>query len=360
MKYTYLIGNGFDLNIGLKTSFGDFFKKYCQVTSNNNDLIKMFKKEINSNLSLWSDFETQMGIYTKQVVPFGEMSLIEYNFCMEDFRNELVSYLQNEEDRINAYIFRNKCDVVCHRAIEYPFQFMRTGLKKELERYILNFINESIEYNFLIFNYTHTFEEFLCPLGYLVIGDHDSTPRHWTDEDDEESMILDSIGHVIHVHGELGNAILLGVNDEEQIINLKLKDNKDFLYNYIKPTANYMLGDRQDEEAKKIISESDIIFVYGMSLGESDKIWWHQIVEWLSTKEGHREHFLIVFWFDSSLNRNSSLDNIKCQEKIENRLLTFLQNKDSETKKYVKNHIYASLNSNIFKLDFDPFEKSNL
>lgn len=99
---------------------------------------------------------------------------------------------------------------------------MRRGSRKELEKYILKFINESIEYNFLIFNYTHTFEEFLCPLGYLVIGVHDGTPRHWTDKD-----------------------------DEEQIISPNLKDNKDFLYNYIKPTANYMLGDRQDKEAKK-------------------------------------------------------------------------------------------------------------
>lgn len=27
-----------------------------------------------------------------------------------------------------------------------------------------------------------------------------------------------------------------------------------------------------------------MIFVFGMSLGESDKIWWHQIVEWARYK----------------------------------------------------------------------------
>lgn len=357
MKYTYLIGNGLDLNIGLKTSFVDFFKSYCKISVGDKKLLKLFKKEISKNVSLWSDFECQMGRFTLKVYPCGKLNVSDYSYCIENFRNSLIEYLLKEERKINSN-FINKCSHISARAIEYPFQFMRKGSRNELENYISKYVSESIEYNFIVFNYTHTFEDFLTPFGYNVIGDRDDSPRHWTEEDNEDSVVFDKIGKVIHVHGELGNAILLGVNDYTQVFNTNLIKNKKFIYNYVKPISNKVLNEQQDKETRKIISESDLIFIYGMSLGESDKIWWKQIMKWLLNNiENDREHFLIVFWYDGSMSRNNPLDNIKCQKKIIERMLSFCPDIDLKKKEYVSNHIYTSLNSNIFKLDFDPFTK---
>lgn len=353
MKYTYLIGNGLDLNIGLKTSFIDFFKDYCQISNDDNNLLKMFKEEISNNVFLWSDFECQMGKFTEQIVPYGKWDYLDYSFCIEHFRNALAEYLLKEEEKIDSN-FVNKCEYISGRAIECPFQFMRKGFRDKLEKYISVYVTETIEYNFIIFNYTHTFEKFLSSYGHNVVNSHDDEPRHWT-EDNEDSVVIDKIGKVIHVHGELGDAILLGVNDYNQVINTDLMENEDFKYNYVKPIVNKMLDEQQDKETKEVISESDIIFIYGMSLGESDKIWWQQIMRWLSNIEDNREHFLVVFWHDNLLSRSSPLDNIRCQERIINRMLSFLPDIDSETREYVSNHIITSLNSDIFKLDFDPF-----
>lgn len=356
MKYTYLIGNGLDLSIGLKTGFVDFFKSYCQISDDNNDLLKMFKNEISSNVLLWSDFEIQMGKFTEQIQPCGKLSLSDYSYCIEDFRNALMEYLLKEEKRLNNN-FVNRNDAVSYRAIGYPFQFMRKGSRNRLEKYISNYIEESIEYNFIVFNYTHTFEEFLSPFGYNVAGYDDDGLMHWTEENNEDSVVFDKIGKVIHVHGELGEPILLGVNDNNQVINTNLTVNEEFIYSYVKPIANKMLGEQLDEDAKKVISESDIIFIYGMSLGESDKIWWQQIVELVCDKVDNREHFLVVFWYDRLLNRNNPLDNIRCQEKIVNKMLSFVPNINLQQRELVSNHIFTSLNSDIFKLDFDPFTR---
>lgn len=44
MQITFLIGNGFDIGIGLKTRYEDFYKEYCIIRENDNDNIKNFKK----------------------------------------------------------------------------------------------------------------------------------------------------------------------------------------------------------------------------------------------------------------------------------------------------------------------------
>lgn len=105
MKITYMIGNGFDLNIGLKTSFSDFFKEYCNSKDHDDEVIENFKAEICNNTFAWSDFEFQMGRYAHEVEPLGTLSIQDYCNCMEDFRNEIVTYLMKEEKRINKTVF---------------------------------------------------------------------------------------------------------------------------------------------------------------------------------------------------------------------------------------------------------------
>lgn len=354
MKYTFLIGNGFDLNIGLKTSFLNFIEVYCKKSNHDNKAIKQFKEELSNNALMWSDFEFQMGKYAHKIEPLGTLSIKDYFNCMEDFRDNMVNYLFEEEKRINRHVFMNKCDTVCHRSIEYPFQYMSLGQRILLQEYLLKYNAESIEYNFIVFNYTHTFDEFLTPLGYNVVGDNEDGPRHWT-HDNEDRMVLDKIGKVIHVHGEFENVILLGVNDEQQVDNPEIIKNNEFRLNYIKPIANKALGEQQDEISKQVIEQSDIIFIYGMSIGQTDKMWWQTIMKWLCDATNSREHFLIIFSHDDKLRRNSPLDNIKNQKKIENTLLSFAPISINKNKDYITKHILCSLNSNIFHLDFDPF-----
>ena len=59
MNITFMIGNGFDLQLGLKTRYIDFYNYY--IAKNNNDMIA---KSINENYDLWSDLEVGLGEFT--------------------------------------------------------------------------------------------------------------------------------------------------------------------------------------------------------------------------------------------------------------------------------------------------------
>lgn len=60
MNIVFIIGNGFDLNLGLKTKYTDVYKDYCKTSTSDSELIRRFKKEIASDYDSWSDFEMAM------------------------------------------------------------------------------------------------------------------------------------------------------------------------------------------------------------------------------------------------------------------------------------------------------------
>ncbi|MCI9682689.1 MAG: hypothetical protein HFI26_15085 [Lachnospiraceae bacterium] len=76
------------------------------------------------------------------------------------------------------------------------------------------------------------------------------------------------------------NTMVLGVNDENQIANADFRepDSKERL---IKSDINESYGNTRKQDAQAVIENSSIICVFGMSLGETDQIWWQSIANWL-------------------------------------------------------------------------------
>lgn len=50
MNVTFLIGNGFDLGIGLKTAYADFYGIYCMPHQGDSPAVVKFKSEIQKKL----------------------------------------------------------------------------------------------------------------------------------------------------------------------------------------------------------------------------------------------------------------------------------------------------------------------
>lgn len=61
-----MIGNGFDLNCGLKTQYRDVYAGYIRTEANSN-VISQFKRDIESDIENWSDFELAMGEYISKL-----------------------------------------------------------------------------------------------------------------------------------------------------------------------------------------------------------------------------------------------------------------------------------------------------
>lgn len=97
MNVTFLIGNGFDLGIGLKTTYLDFYNVYCKTTMEDSWGIKRFKSELQDNYENWSDFEAAFGEYASNLYDSRQ-----YLEMFEDFVIKFSDYLKNEEKNFDS------------------------------------------------------------------------------------------------------------------------------------------------------------------------------------------------------------------------------------------------------------------
>jgi hypothetical protein len=91
MNILYIIGNGFDINLGLKTKYSDFYK-YYQSQFSKDQLVNKLKNEIAVGIDNWSDLEVAFGKY---MVNINDRE--EFDMVYDDIVINLGEYLENEE-----------------------------------------------------------------------------------------------------------------------------------------------------------------------------------------------------------------------------------------------------------------------
>ena len=93
MNITYILGNGFDVQMGLKTRYSNFLAEYCKIDDelDSNDIID-FKSYLSDRKikALWSDAEVGMGKYLKE---FSDETVQKYITRVSDFELKLDEYL---------------------------------------------------------------------------------------------------------------------------------------------------------------------------------------------------------------------------------------------------------------------------
>lgn len=279
MKITYLIGNGFDLNLGLDTNYTDFLKEYKKVNDTDSETIKFFKEKVLSEKKLWSSAEEAFGIITKKFKEDG-YDAEAYCDCHEDFCNNLAAYLINQEQRINYT--EKGAELAKHLAVGilgYKKSF-RENERNQIEATEKTIANGLIV-NFINFNYTQTLDLCLESLkkNISLLG--------------KRNGYGNSIGTIMHVHGTVHRDMVLGVNDLSQISDSSIFDGfgDEYISQIIKQKTNEMNDENVDRKVFDILKSSDIIYIYGMSTGVTDKLWWKRICELM--KENKKLHLFI-------------------------------------------------------------------
>ena len=110
---TFLIGNGFDIGVGLKTRYADFIATYLKQPSNTDVIVKL-KNAVNQNIDFWGDAELAFG--KLKFSTFGKDSYPVVKECVTDFSDALSEYLQNEERRFQIPDEKIKvafCSLLC-------------------------------------------------------------------------------------------------------------------------------------------------------------------------------------------------------------------------------------------------------
>ena len=245
MQVTFLIGNGFDLGIGLKTAYSDFYRVYCAETQKDDENLRNFKSAIQLKSETWSDFENAFGKYSSEL-----NDTAVYLELFENFVNSFISYIRNEEQRFDESKLDNAVEGMSKAFSTY---YKIRPADAEVLRRVID--RNDVYFNFVTFNYTNCLDKCFNAVKEKAGGCKFSGGY---------------ISELVHVHGYIDD-LIMGVNDETQIANKAFAENLDVIEGIIKPVQNQIIRMNYDERATKLIKNSTIVCIYGMSVGSTDK-----------------------------------------------------------------------------------------
>lgn len=321
MNVLYILGNGFDLAMGLKTSYPDFYKYLEKLTGS--ELLEKMKDEIKADKKNWSDMEEAFGKYTLNLNSQNELGDLykDLTLCLQD-------YLMLEQKQFNPTYEQQKSFIIEFSSPVDSF-IKGTDIQK-FNSMILK--NSDYHFNVVSFNYTDTLEKLL---------DYDEN-KEW-----KATLRSGTMGRIVHVHGVLGDSIIFGVDNTRQIANISFKRKRDATDLLIKKNSIEVLKSQDYEIFEKLITEANLIILYGVSLGLTDKSWWRKIKDELSNREDLR---LVVHVFSPNSDHRTK-QFAGHDERIFERL--FVERSGLQFKKLpeeLKDKVIFTVNSKAFKL----------
>lgn len=263
MNVTFLIGNGFDLQLGMETGYKSFLKWYIQQPTTDLDIAQFRNYLKNENSEWWSDAEIAMGQYLGQ---FSDYNIGIYFKNIRDFKLRLSEYLIEENlkydlandvsviDAFRDFMIKSADDVLLRPGI------LHLNTKKRLTDTYINFVT---------FNYTDALDR-ICA---SVRAQNNVLETFST----VNNGIRTRMGNIYHVHGTLDSSLIMGVDNREQLNSTLITDFSKLSRTLIKPIVNDELGRDEHENAIYKIKDSDYLFFYGLSFGITDKTWWDLI-----------------------------------------------------------------------------------
>lgn len=318
MNVTYIIGNGFDLNLGLKTGYQDFYDYYIEVPSPNSH-VELLKNTIKQDgYKLWSDLEVGLGKISAKYE-----KVEDFIAALEDVSDHLRKYITgiNNGVQIEQYDADRFRSDLCNPS-KYLVEADRFNLQS---LYKAN--NSAWNVNIVSFNYTSVVQR-------LLNFNNSSSARIGTNTVQGTTQIR----KIEHVHGDLDGTILVGVNDIEQIEKNTFRENIDLLEMFVKPRANDVIGKRLIDKCRTIINESHLICIFGHSMGPTDKIWWNLIKDNIVKRDCR----LILFIY------NKNID-VTHREYLRSRIKRQYIQKLGWAEN-MSQRIYIGLNTDIFNL----------
>ncbi|MDT3324430.1 MAG: bacteriophage abortive infection AbiH family protein [Bacillota bacterium] len=255
---TIIYGNGFDINLGLNTKFVDFYKWLESEQKHAKDKIYQFiKNEKSINYLNWSDLEVGLGNYTLR----GDFNPDEFMDSHDNLLEDLNEYLLLEQEKFETPPPTYRDGILLRTLREIPLKLSATSQKKEAIS-IQNAYDRGLDINFISFNYTQNMEKIIYEPRILKNGPS-----------------LYQINMPIHIHGILKESKVLGVNDSTQYAH-NLFD-KSFEKYFVKNSLLKSISSSQLDDSLYILNNSDIVLLFGMSLGNTDKFYWEEIFRWL-------------------------------------------------------------------------------
>ena len=326
MNIVHIIGNGFDLNLGLKTSYKHFYEYYKNQESKIEN-IKLLKKEIESDSENWSDLELALGKFTRKVKTVEEFEIIRQDIILN-----LSNYLKSIETSFDL------SNVNTHELsifLSSPHIELRNGDKAIFENLINPIKHELSNVNIISFNYTTILDNLILEFVNKTMS--------FAKAISSNSIIKP----VKHIHGLLDERLIIGVNDNSQVSNESFVKDIDFKEAFIKTEYNKASSHLIDDECIDLLNNASIICVFGSSLGKTDNFWWELICKKLLNQDCK----LIIYHKNFNIESNLFYNQINIEiRKVKERFSSLKPNLNKEEIEIIKQNIYVNVNSNFFNI----------
>lgn len=293
MHITWFIGNGFDLNLGLKTGYTDFRDHVYLSDSLKSEKRDKLMQRLTDNerkglrtADLWSDLEKLLGrssdLYAKD-----ESGLFSETF--EEMEQLLSDYVHTQEMRLPA-VLPTECINEFKASIS---QFDSRMVPQDQSHFKLDTAREPILQKFVSLNYTQALDRFVEAAGDANGISHQRKTLG--------GMYSDKVAKPFYLHGRLDATsgsyeVVFGVDSPEQIANAAFAQDSFFVESWVKSNRNTSLFDNTNEQRlQQLIDEASVICIYGCSMGESDGRIWRSIGEHLKN-DGYSK--LVLFGYE--------------------------------------------------------------
>ena len=262
-----IVGNGFDLSIGFKTSYGDFMKSSYFPHEETSNLCSYLHKQYEENMG-WIDIENELSEYSRMLTT-KKLNAQKYNTILD------IDSLREEYDEL-------KSSLKCYLQEETKRAFGPSP-DNPAKRVIDQLPAES---KIISFNYTSIIERMT------------------------RDRFCASKGNLLHIHGSLApyDDIVFGVED-----SAKLSKEHVFLYKAHSPHLKV-------QEFSDWLNSAERNIFYGYSLGDTDRQYFEKFFRKLCSDD--RTYTELVFYYYDQ----SSYDNLIWQlQMLTNHKLTQLQ-----------------------------------
>ncbi|NQJ70106.1 tryptophan synthase subunit beta [Streptococcus suis] len=338
MNITYIVGNGLDIQYGLKTKYKNFYEFQNEIyqrkkeNENYSNFIyeALFKDKVN-DYENWSDFELAIGNLTKKNV-----EITKTNDTKEKFINDLSEVIDDLRFYLNDV--QNSFEYE-QNIIDFGETFNRliSDLPKLNQPLVTKIFNENkFEddiVNLVTLNYTNVLDK-------LFEKSTDTYRNNYRSNSNSTYNFI--VRRPIHCHGSLELNTILGVSNSGQISDEFSEEQSEFL---IKNLSLSGVRENLDIRNEQIIKNSDILIIYGASLGETDSYLWDKVAK----RSIERGVPIIIYHYVENFDAGNPIRVKRLYKFFEDR---FVNNCgiDSELEQKLRQNIITVIGKRIFNL----------
>lgn len=278
MRIVFFIGNGFDLNLGIPTGYQNFYDFYLKQSSDSEAVTKLKSFLEKERFTKWADLEVGLGNYTSSVESIEEIRIVYY-----DLSDKLQEYLKECSAK---FAVTDEMAAAIVMGLSTTHTFLPQGMAEAISYYKRGHYPDTIDV--LSFNYTDTLERILKlknDVGYPI-----------------KLSANASLTSINHIHMRLEDEdVIMGVNDDSQISGKEILTDE-LRAILVKPFINRQLQNLIDQRCLNLIDSAELVCLFGVSLGETDLLWWRRLGE----RFFNTNLRILLFTYDSKrITRNS-------------------------------------------------------